>query len=115
MIIKEQSTYGIQTKYLGATNTEGARIKAFTLNAHDSVGTGRIYTVTLPYDYALSGSAVYEPAMRKLHDKISHNPDIDRHQQKECNHIAISSCTKEGGYFFTFLDDNSNNLFDYTE
>ena len=100
MIIKEQSTYGIQTKYLGATNTKGARIKAFTVHKLQPD------TVTLPYDYSLSGSAIYEPAMRKLHDRISHNPDIDRHQQKECYHIAISSWTKDG-YIFTFLDDNS--------
>ena len=35
---KTQSTVGIQTKYLGATNTKGARIKAFTLNECPSTG-----------------------------------------------------------------------------
>ena len=102
---KTQSTVGIQTKYLGATNTKGARIKAFTLNECPS--TGRPDTVTLPYDYALSGSAVYEPAMRKLHEKINHNPKLNKYQDKDCNHVAISSGT-DTGYVYTFIEDGNN-------
>ena len=107
MIIKEQSTHVIKTKYLGATNTKGERIKAVTVYDY-----GRPDTVTLPYDYALSDCSIsekitaHQPAMEKLHDKISHNPDIDRYQEKDCNHVAIASWTK-GGYFFTFIDDSS--------
>jgi len=108
---KTQSTVGIQTKYLGATNTKGARIKAFTLNECPSTGkldkAFRHDTVTLLYDYALSGSAVYEPAMRKLHEKINHNPKVNKYQQKECTHVAISSWTK-GGYFFVFGQGGNN-------
>ena len=106
MIIKPESTYGIQTKYLGATTYRGERIKAFTVHNLQPD------TVTLPYNYALSDCSIsekiaaHEPAMEKLHDEISHNPDIDRYQEKDCNHVAIASWTK-GGYFFTFLDDNS--------
>ena len=101
--IRHQAAFGIQTKKLGATDTKGARIKASTFYLND----GRPDTVTLPYDYSLSGSAVYEPAMEKLHDKISHNPDINRYQEKDCNHVAIASWTK-GGYFFTFIEDGNN-------
>ena len=55
MIIKEQSTHVIKTKYLGATNTKGERIKAVTVYDY-----GRPDTVTLPYDYALSDCSISE-------------------------------------------------------
>jgi len=101
--IRHQSAFGIQTKTLGATDTKGARIKASKLG----YVTARPDTLTLPYGYSLSGASVHEPAMRKLHDQISHNPDIDRHQQKDCNHVAISTWT-DTGYIFTFIDGGNN-------
>ena len=97
--ITNQSAIGIQTKYLGATNFRGERIKAFTLGEYPS--TGRPYSITLPYNYAFSGSKAHEPAMIELHNKLSHNPAINEWQEKECDHVAVSSGT-DTGYIYIF-------------
>lgn len=48
----------IMTKYIGPTNTRGARIKATTGSGHASV--------TVPYDHALPDEAVHWVAARAL-------------------------------------------------
>lgn len=58
----------IHTKYLGPTNTRGSRIKAYTCG-HRGV------TITVPYNHALSGVAVYFEAVKAL--VIKHNLDWD--------------------------------------
>ena len=52
----------IHTKYIGASNTHGARIKAYT------VGTGSIrgFTCTIPVDYALNDVERHFEAVRAL-------------------------------------------------
>lgn len=48
----------IVTKYLGATNTRGSRIKAICDRG----------TITIPYPHELSGDAVHTAAVRALVD-----------------------------------------------
>lgn len=50
----------IQTKYLGATNNRGSRIKA-------TAGAG---SVTIPYPHELSDHAVHRVAAQALADKF---------------------------------------------
>lgn len=47
----------IQTKYLGPTDTKGARIKAFTCNGHSA---------TIDYDYALNDEKLHFEAVKAL-------------------------------------------------
>ena len=61
----------IHTKYLGPTNTNGARIKAYTA----SYGSIKGFSVTVPYNHALSGYAVHFGAVKALVKK--HNLDWD--------------------------------------
>ena len=73
----------IQTKYLGPTNTKGARIKAFTCNGHSA---------TIDCDYALSDEKLHFEAVKALVAK--NNLDWD-----------LSEMTYGGlkeGYVFTF-------------
>ncbi len=53
-------TQAIETKYLGATNTKGSRIKA-------SAAAG---SVTLPYDYALDAQGNHKAAADALIAKL---------------------------------------------
>ena len=50
----------IVTKYLGPTDTKGARIKA----------TGYSGSITIPYDHSLSGRAVHRKAAEALCEKF---------------------------------------------
>jgi hypothetical protein len=52
----------ITTKYLGATNTQGTRIKA----NH----TGEAKSITLPYNYALSNEGNHKEAAAALAKKL---------------------------------------------
>ena len=52
----------ITVKYLGPTNTQGSRIKAYDLDGH---------SITISYDYSLSGhNKVYVKAAYALCDKM---------------------------------------------
>ena len=50
----------IQTKYIGATNTRGSRIKAFDEDGNST---------TIPYPHELSGEEVHRKAAEALRDK----------------------------------------------
>jgi len=50
----------IYTKYLGPTNTKGARIKAYTLSGH---------SCTIAYPYELSSAACHFEAVKALVEK----------------------------------------------
>lgn len=52
----------IHTKYIGPSNTRGARIKAYTADW----GTSKGFTATVPYDHALSGVNVHFEAVKAL-------------------------------------------------
>lgn len=62
----------IHTKYLGATNTNGARIKAYT------AGWGSIkgFTVTIGYNHELSDYHVHFEAVKALVEKHNLNWDL---------------------------------------
>jgi hypothetical protein len=73
----------IQTKYLGPTNTKGARIKAFTCNDHSAI---------INYDYALSDEKLHFEAVKALKEKYALDWDIS-----EMSYGGIKD-----GYVFTF-------------
>tara|TARA_R100001015_G_C4593346_1_gene148688 strand:+ start:261 stop:509 length:249 start_codon:yes stop_codon:yes gene_type:complete len=73
----------IQTKYLGPTNTKGARIKAFTCNGH---------SVTIDYDYALSDELIHFEAVKAPKEKYSLDWNIS-----EMTYGGLKE-----GYAFTF-------------
>lgn len=52
----------IHTKYIGATNTRGSRIKAYT-SGHGSI---KGFEVTIPYPHELSGEQVHFKAVKAL-------------------------------------------------
>lgn len=54
----------IQTKYLGATNQRGSRIKAWAEGGN---------TITIPYPHELSGDAVHRLAAQALCDTLGWN------------------------------------------
>jgi hypothetical protein len=54
-------TQAIETKYLGATNAKGGRIKA----------TAWAGSITLPYDYALDAQENHEKAATMLRRKLN--------------------------------------------
>jgi len=72
----------IKTKYLPATNTKGSRIKAV---AND-------LSVTVPYNYSLSGSYVHFEAVKELVKK--HNLEWDLSK--------MGYGSDNNGYYFTF-------------
>jgi len=57
----------IQTKYLGATNTRGSRIKASDCDGN---------SITISYPYELSGEAVFKAAAVKLCEKMGWSDDL---------------------------------------
>jgi hypothetical protein len=73
----------IRTKYLGPTNTRGARIKAW---AGDR-------SVTIPYPYELNVEDAHAEAAAKLHDKM-YGQDDGRFE------YAVARSTKDDGYCF---------------
>lgn len=58
----------IETKYLGATNTLGARIKATTVS-------DRPHRVTVPYDYSLNTEENHRKCARLLFEKLGWDKD----------------------------------------
>jgi hypothetical protein len=52
----------IHTKYIGPSNTRGARIKAYTAGWGDIKG----FTATVPYNHALDGVNVHFEAVKAL-------------------------------------------------
>lgn len=73
----------IQTKYLGATNCKGSRIKAFTSNGH---------SCTIPYDYGLSDEKLHFKAVQAMVKKHGLDWNIST-----MNYGGV-----KGGYVFTF-------------
>ena len=72
----------IQTKFLGATNTRGARIKATTSEGKSAF---------VDYSHELSGEAVHFEAVKKLCKKLNWKGDF------------IAGATKSG-YVFVFTN-----------
>jgi hypothetical protein len=75
----------ILTKYIGATNTKGSRIKA-TCDAG---------SVTISYPHELSGDAVYRAAADALCKKLGW-----AHGELACGGLP-----NNGGYVFVFVND----------
>ncbi len=75
----------ITTKYLGATRTLGARIKATT-----SSGISK----TIPYPYGLSAPECHIKALKELNKQLNWSGDM-----------TYSSTNT--GYFFAFVDESS--------
>ena len=75
----------IYTKYIGPTNTKGARIKAYTLDGH---------TVSIPYPYYLSHEAVHYEAVKAL---------VLRHKL-DWNISEMRFGDAPSGYVFCFAD-----------
>lgn len=73
----------IQTKYLGATNTKGSRIKAFTSNGHSA---------TIHYTYMGTELQEHFRAVRALVKRNNLDWDISK-----MNYGGV-----KGGYVFTF-------------
>ena len=74
----------IQTKYLGATNTKGSRIKA----------TAAAGSIVISYPHELSGQAVHRAAAEQLVKKLgwdqpSYGP-------------LVGGCLPDGSYCFVF-------------
>ena len=70
----------ITTKYLGATNTRGSRIKAFDMDGN---------SITIPYPHDLSGEDVHRAAAQALCAKMNWSG------------MLIGGATS-GGYVFVF-------------
>ena len=63
----------IETKYLGATNYRGARIKA---TAMDTFSDEKRLSVTIPYPYEMSlGEPMHRKAAEQLMPKLVNDPD----------------------------------------
>lgn len=73
----------IRTKYLGPTDTRGARIKAWS----------GATSVTIPYPYELNTEDAHTEAASKLAD-ILHGFDEERIE------YAVARSTQEDGYCF---------------
>lgn len=72
----------ICTKYLSPTDTKGARIKAYTCEE----------SLTVPYDYALTGVEQHESAARALLEKY----------MPGCENLRLTWGEMPTGYVFTF-------------
>lgn len=75
----------IYTKYLGPTNTKGARIKAYTIGG---------LSVVIGFDYALSSESRHFAAVKALDKKHNLNWPI--------NDMCYGDAP--GGYVFCFRD-----------
>jgi hypothetical protein len=73
----------IRTRYLGPTDTKGARIKAWSGSR----------SVTIPYPYQLSTEDAHAEAASWLHDKL-HGQDDGRFE------YAVARSAKDDGYVF---------------
>ena len=63
----------IHTKYIGPTNTRGARIKAYTANWGDRKG----FSATIPYPYAHSYEVCHFQAVKALVEKNNLDWDLE--------------------------------------
>lgn len=75
----------IQTKYLGASNTKGSRIKAFTSNGHN---------VTIPFPHEFSHEECHFQAVKALVEKYGLGWDI--------SNMRFGGA--KDGYVFCFAD-----------
>ena len=82
----------IYTKYLGPTNTKGARIKAYTLGG---------LSVTIGFDYALSGEARHFEAVKAL---------VKKYALTEWPINDMCSGDAPSGYVFCFRDSKVTRL-----
>jgi len=73
----------IQTKYLPATNTKGARIKAWASGGN---------RVTIPYQHELSGADVHRAAARVLCDNMGWDMPF------------VTGCLPNGDYCHVFAE-----------
>ena len=76
----------IHTKYIPATNSRGARIKAYTSSG---------FSVTVPYNHALSDYLVHYEAVRALVEKHALDWPIDQ--------MAYGDSADGKGFTFCFL------------
>ena len=74
----------IQTKYLRATNTKGARIKAWA--------TGRPWSATIPYDHSKNHELPYFEAVKTY---------LEKHKF-ECDIQGMRFGSVKNGYVFCF-------------
>ena len=79
----------IHTKFLSATNTQGARIKAYTV----SYGLNA-FTAIVPVDHSLNGEMVHFQAVKELVKK--HNLDWN------LNDMRYGDSADGRGYVFCF-------------
>ena len=82
----------IETKYLGATNYKGSRIKAT-----QSANFGSDYkpkTITVHYDHALNADGNHQEAARKLKAKLGWEGEMH-------------GGTTSRGYVWVFVNDDS--------
>lgn len=77
----------IRTRYLGPTNTRGARIKAWSGSR----------SVTIPYPYELSTEDAHAEAASWLHDKL-HKHDEGRFE------YAVTRNERDDGYIFQCVE-----------
>jgi hypothetical protein len=84
----------IRTRFIGPTNTRGARIKAWSVGDGNRPG----FRLTIGYPYELCGSDCHEAAAMELHARIIRGTD------EEGATVRILSCPDDGsGYLFVFL------------
>jgi hypothetical protein len=84
----------IHTKYLGPTNTRGSRIKAYTCHYFNNNNKG--FTVSVPYNHALSGVDVHFEAVKALAAKHKLDWKIDN--------MCYGGSSDGRGYTFVFAD-----------
>lgn len=77
----------IRTRYLGPTNTKGARIRA----------TNGVRSVTIPYPYELDTEDAHMKAADKL-IMILHEHDEERVE------YAVARSTRDDGYVFYLME-----------
>ena len=83
----------IETKFLGATNFRGSRIKAQSM---DSWSNGKRESVTVGYDYALNSEDNHIAAATQLLPKIS---------RPAFNSYHLEAGATERGYVFVIVKD----------
>lgn len=106
MIPSKQSTHfnqlrgnimiAIHTKFVSATNTRGARIKAYTA----SKGSSKGFAASVPYPYELSGELCHFEAVKALVKKHSLEWDLSE--------MRYGDSADGRGYVFCFADSVVN-------
>lgn len=79
----------IHTKFIPATDTRGARIKAYSCNGH---------ALTIPFDYGLGEIERHAAAVKALLEsgQFAHITDFEK--------MAYGGSADDKGYTFCFLD-----------